>query len=277
VDYDSSNSPNASRWLVRALPIAIAVVVVLYQYFSAEKFTNEAGRTAHHALNPQQEQALGLQSYDEVLQQSESISSGSDYDLVKRVAERLEGVVGPSAKDFQWRVALVESSQINAFCLPGGKIVVYSGILPVTRSEAGLATVLGHEMAHATLRHGSERLLQQKETQTFLAGVQYSLGDMSYEQRRAVMGAIGAGAQYGVLLPFSRVHESEADKMGLFYMARAGYDPQEAIDFWQRMSEATASGGKQPELLSTHPSDATRIAQLKRLLPDAEEEYRRAR
>ena len=277
MDYDSSNSPNASRWLVRALPIAIAVVVVLYQYFSAEKFTNEAGRTAHHALNPQQEQALGLQSYDEVLQQSESISSGSDYDLVKRVAERLEGVVGPSAKDFQWRVALVESSQINAFCLPGGKIVVYSGILPVTRSEAGLATVLGHEMAHATLRHGSERLLQQKETQTFLAGVQYSLGDMSYEQRRAVMGAIGAGAQYGVLLPFSRVHESEADKMGLFYMARAGYDPQEAIDFWQRMSEATASGGKQPELLSTHPSDATRIAQLKRLLPDAEEEYRRAR
>ena len=275
MDYDSSNSPNPRRFLIRAVPVAIAVIVVLYQYFSSEKFTNEAGRTAHHALNPQQEQALGMQSYDQVLQESQSIGSGPDYDLVKRVADRLAAVAGPSAKDFDWRVALVESSQINAFCLPGGKIVVYTGILPVTRSEAGLATVLGHEMAHATLRHGSERLLQQKETQTFMTGVQFSLGDMSYDQRRAVMGAIGAGAQYGLLLPFSRVHESEADKMGLFYMARAGYDPQEAIDFWQRMSQATASGGKQPELLSTHPSDATRIAQLQRLLPAAVEEFQR--
>jgi predicted Zn-dependent protease len=147
----------------------------------------------------------------------------------------------------------------------------------VTRSEAGLATVLGHEMAHATLRHGSERLLQQKETQTFLTGVQYSLGNMSYDQQRAVMGALGAGAQYGLLLPFSRVHESEADKMGLFYMARAGYDPREAIDFWERMSAVTAGGGKKPELLSTHPSDATRIAQLKRLLPEAEAEFQRSK
>ena len=277
MDYDSSNSPNPRRWLVRAVPIAVAVIVVLFQYFSSEKFTNEAGRTAHHALNPQQEQALGLQSYDEVLRQSEAIDSGPQYEMVKRVAGRLADVAGPSARDFDWRVALVQSSQINAFCLPGGKIVVYTGILPVTGSEAGLATVLGHEMAHATLRHGSERLLQQKETQALLTGVRYSLGDMSYDQQRAVMGAIGAGAQYGVLLPFSRVHESEADKMGLFYMARAGYDPQEAIDFWERMTEATAGGGKQPELLSTHPSDATRIAQLKRLLPEAEDEYRRNR
>jgi metalloendopeptidase OMA1, mitochondrial len=263
--------------MFRALPIAIALVVVLFQYFSSEKFTNEAGRTAHHALNPQQEQALGLQSYQEVLRQSEAIDAGAQYEMVKQVANRLAGVAGSSAKDFDWRVALVESSQINAFCLPGGKIVVYTGILPVTRTEAGLATVLGHEMAHATLRHGSERLLQQKETQAFLTGVQFSLGDMTYDQRRAVMGAMGAGAQYGLLLPFSRLHESEADKMGLFYMARAGYDPQEAIDFWQRMSEATASGGAQPELLSTHPSDAARIAQLKQLLPAAEEEFRRSR
>jgi predicted Zn-dependent protease len=262
---------------VRVVPIAIAVIVVLYQYFSSEKFTNEAGRTAHHALNPQQEQALGLQSYNQVLQQSEPIATGADYDLVKRVAARLSAVAGPAAKDFDWRVALVESSQINAFCLPGGKIVVYTGILPVTRSEAGLATVLGHEMAHATLRHGSERVLEQKETQTLMTGVQYSLGDMSYDQQRAVMGALGAGAKYGLLLPFSRLHESEADKMGLFYMARAGYDPQEAVDFWERMTQATARGGKPPELMSTHPSDATRIAQLKRLLPAAEEEFRRTR
>lgn len=279
MDYSPSD-PNSSnfdfgRLLVRAAPIAIAVVVILFQCSTAEKFTNEAGRTARHALNPQQEQALGLQSYDQVLHQSQTIDSGPQYELVKRVAGRLAGATGAAARTFDWRVSLVRSSQINAFCLPGGKIVVYTGILPVTRTEAGLATVLGHEMAHATLRHGSERLQQQKEAQTLLTGVRFSLGNMSYDQQRLVMGAIGAGAQYGVLLPFSRVHESEADKIGLLYMARAGYDPREAIEFWQRMSQATAQSGKTPELLSTHPSDATRIAQLERLLPAAEEEYRK--
>ena len=260
---------------MRGVPIVIAVIVIIVQYSSSEKFTNAAGRTAHHALNPRQEQTLGLQSYQEVLRQSETVDSGPQYDLVKRVAGRLAGATGEAAQTFDWRVSLVRSSQINAFCLPGGKIVVYTGILPVTRNEAGLATVMGHEMAHATLRHGSERLLQQKAAQTFMTGVQFSMGDMSYEQRRMVMGALGAGAQYGVLLPFSRKHESEADKVGLLYMARAGYDPQEAIQFWQRMSQASAQGGKPPELLSTHPSDATRIAQLEELLPEAEAEYRK--
>jgi len=135
---------------------------------------------------------------------------------------------------------------------------------------------MGHEMAHATLRHGSERLLSQKATQTFMTGVQVSVGDMSYEQQRAVMGAIGAGAQYGLLLPFSRDHESEADAIGLRYMARAGYDPRESVEFWKRMGEAIArSGGKPPEFMSTHPSDTTRIENLKRLLPGALEEYQR--
>jgi predicted Zn-dependent protease len=122
------------------------------------------------------------------------------------------------------------------------------------------------------LRHGSERLLKQKTTQTVLTGVQYSLGDMSYDQQRAVMGALGAGAQYGLLLPFSREHESEADKMGLFYMAKAGFDPREAVAFWDRMSRAS-KGGKPLEFMSTHPSDATRIQQLKELLPQAMQMY----
>ena len=274
MDYPSSDSFNPRRLLIRVVPIAIAALVILYQYTSSEKFTNEAGRTAHHALNPLQEQALGLQSYQQVLDQSEIIDSGAEYELVKSVADRLSAATGPAGETFDWRVSLVRSPEINAFCLPGGKIIVYTGILPVTGTEAGLATVLGHEMAHATLRHGSERLLQQKETQTLMTGVQFSLGDMSYQQQRAVMGAIGAGAQYGLLLPFSREHESEADKIGLFYMARAGFDPREAIEFWRRMSEATARGGKQPEFMSTHPSDATRIAQLERLLPQAQDKYK---
>ena len=267
---------NQRRLLVRLLPVAIAVCVVLFQYCSSEKLTNEAGRTARHALNPQQEQTLGLQSYEQVLRQSQTVESGPEFDLVKRVAGRLAAATGPAAKTFDWRVSVVQSPQINAFCLPGGKIVVYTGILPAAKSEAGLATVMGHEMAHATLRHGSERLLQQKATETLLTGVQYSLGDMNYEQQRAVMGALGAGAQYGLLLPFSRNHESEADKVGLTYMARAGYDPREAIAFWERMSKATSGTGKPLEFMSTHPSDATRIEQLKRLLPPALEEYQRS-
>ena len=268
---------NPRRLLVRALPIGIAVLVVCYQYFSSEKITNEAGRTARHALNPQQEETLGLQSYQQVLQEAQTIDSGPEYELVNRVAQRLEAATGPAAKSFHWEVRLVSSPQVNAFCLPGGKIVVYTGILPVAQNEAGLATVMGHEMAHATLRHGSERLLQQKAAQVLMTGVQTSLGDMNYEQQRAIMGAIGAGAQYGVLLPFSREHESEADKVGLLYMARAGYDPREAVEFWQRMSTASAGSGKPLEFMSTHPSDATRIAQLKELLPQAQAEYERTK
>jgi predicted Zn-dependent protease len=267
-----SNLPAMRRYLPRLIPVAIALVIVLFQIVSAEKFTNEAGRTVHVALSPDQEAALGLQSYRQILAQSQVIDSGPEYELVKRVATRLAAVAGDAGKKFDWRVSVIESREVNAFCLPGGKIVVYTGILPVAQAEAGLATVMGHEMAHATLRHGSERLLKQKATQTVMTGVQFSLGDMSYEQRRAVMGAIGAGAQYGVLLPFSREHESEADKIGLFYAARAGFDPREAVTFWERMSRASA-GGKPPEFMSTHPSDETRIAQLKALLPQAMQLY----
>ena len=287
---------NQRRLLFRVIPIGIAIVVVLFQYFSAEKFTNEAGRTAHLALTPEQETQLGWQSYQQVLREERTIDSGPEFDLVRGVAARLaratgttgkdlplslerdpqaSGAAGQAGREFAWAVSLVQGSQVNAFCLPGGKIVVYTGILPVAKTAAGLATVMGHEMAHATLRHGSERLFQQKATQTLMTGVQFSLGDMSYEQRRAVMGAIGAGAQYGILMPFGREHESEADAVGLTYMARAGYDPREAITFWERM-EQTSGRGAPPEFMSTHPSHGTRIAQLKALLPKALEEYQKA-
>ena len=265
------------RLLIRLIPVGIAGLVILFQFFSAEKVTNEAGRTARYALSSREEKTLGLQSYDQILSESETVDSGPDYELVSRVKQRLAAATGPSAKHFDWEVSLVRNPQVNAFCLPGGKIVVYTGILPVAKTEAGLAAVMGHEMAHATLRHGSERLFQKKATQTLMTGLQTSVGDLSYEQQRAVMGAIGAGARYGVLLPFSRDHESEADKIGLRYIARAGYDPAEAIAFWQRMSHVAGSGGgKPPEFMSTHPSDTTRIAQLRQLLPQAQAEYQRA-
>ncbi|MGZ5565029.1 MAG: M48 family metallopeptidase, partial [Chthoniobacterales bacterium] len=143
------------------------------------------------------------------------------------------------------------------------------------QNEAALATVLGHEMAHATSRHGAQRVLQQNLTQTAMTGVAVSLGEMDYEKQRAIMGALGAGARFGLLMPFSRKHESEADEIGLMYMARAGYDPEESIRFWQRMERASEAGAP-PEFMSTHPSHERRIEQLQALLPKAMEEYRNA-
>jgi metalloendopeptidase OMA1, mitochondrial len=257
-----------SRTLIRIVPILIAVAVVVFQQCSAEKFVNEAGRTARLGLDRGQEAALGAQAYREVLSQSQVVRSGPEYEMVARCAARLARAAAVTGSDFRWEVSVVRSSQVNAFCLPGGKIVVYTGILPIARTEGGLAVVMGHEMAHATLRHGSERILQQQAANTILTGVSFSLGDMDYTQRRMIMGALGAGAQYGVLNPFGREHESEADAVGLRYMAKAGYDPREAVAFWTRM--ASASGGNAPpEFLSTHPSHETRVERLKALMPEA--------
>ncbi|HMJ91988.1 MAG TPA: M48 family metallopeptidase [Candidatus Acidoferrum sp.] len=258
------------------VPIAIAAAVALFQYFGAEKVTNpETGRKARVALSSAQEESLGLQSYREVLAQSEVIQSGPEHEMVVRVAERLARVTGEAAKDFKWQVSLIRSPQANAFCLPGGKIAVFTGILPHAKTEDGLAAVMGHEMAHAVARHGSQRLLRGNLTQTLMMGASFSLGDMDYNQRRAVMAALGAGAQFGVLLPFSREHELEADQVGLLYMARAGYNPREAIAFWERMSQA---GGQQPpEFASTHPANATRIQELEQFLPKAMAEYEQRR
>jgi metalloendopeptidase OMA1, mitochondrial len=260
-------------------PLAIAAAIAAFQYFSSQKYVNpETGRAAHVALSEGQEAALGLQSYQDVLSQSQVISSGPQVEMVLKVMNRLEAATGSAGKNMDWQVSVVDSPQANAFCLPGGKMVVYTGILPVARSEAGLATVLGHEMAHATSRHGSQRLLQSQVSNTLLTGANASLalGDMDMRQKMEVMAALGAGAKYGVILPFSRNHESEADEIGLYYMARAGYDPHEAVKFWERM-EQNANGPQTPEFLSTHPSHGTRIQRLNEHMPHAEEEYNKAR
>ena len=261
---------------IKWIPLVLAGLFLAYQYFSSEKFVNpETGRKSHVAMSTREEASLGLQSYQQVLSQSQSIDSGPELEMVKRVASRLASATGQAGADFDWRVSLIQSPQVNAFCLPGGKIVVYTGILPVAQNDAALATVLGHEMAHATSRHGSQRVLQQNLAQTALTGVAISLSDMDYGKQRAVMGALGAGAQFGVLMPFSRKDESEADAIGLHYMARAGYDPQESIRFWQRM-ENVGGGQQPPEFLSSHPSHGTRIQQLQAEMPKALEEYNKS-
>ncbi len=265
-----------NRRHLRWLPILIAGLIFAWQYFSSEKFVNpETGRASHVGMSREQEAALGFQTYRQVLSQARTVNGGAELETVKAVASRLASATGASGQGFQWDVSLIADEQVNAFCLPGGKIVVYTGILPVAENEAGLATVMGHEMAHATSRHGAQRVLQQNLTQTALTGIAVSLSDMDYDKQRAVMGALGAGAQFGVLMPFGRKHESEADEIGLMYMARAGYDPQESIRFWRRMDEASRGGP--PEFLSTHPSHGTRVAQLQALMPKALQEYQRAK
>jgi predicted Zn-dependent protease len=260
---------------IKWIPLLLAGLFFAYQYFSSEKFVNpETGRASHVGMSTREEALLGLQGYEQVLAQSESIDSGPELEMVRRVASRLASATGKVSGDFDWQVSLIRSPQVNAFCLPGGKIVVYTGILPITQNEPALATVLGHEMAHATSRHGSQRVLEQNLAQTALTGVAMSLSDMDYDKQRAVMGALGAGTQFGVLMPFSRKHESEADAIGLLYMGRAGYDPRESIRFWQRMENV--GGPQPPEFLSSHPSHGTRIQQLEAEMPKALEEYNRS-
>jgi predicted Zn-dependent protease len=234
------------------------------------------GRHQIVAINPQQEAALGAQAYQEVLSQSQVLKSGPIVDAVKGVARRLIDATGNQGflkmvklpyQEMEWQVQVVRDKQVNAFCLPGGKIVVYTAILPVCETDAGLATVMGHEIAHALAHHGAERMAQQQMAQVAVTSAGSSMGDMDPAQRQRMMQVLNAGARFGIL-SYSRKHESEADHVGLLMMATAGYDPRESVRFWERMRKQ-AGGGKTPEFLSTHPSHETRIRDLERWMPEA--------
>jgi len=171
-------------------------------------------------------------------------------------------------KDYSWEYKLVESKEVNAWCLPGGKIVFYSAILPICKDDAGMATVMGHEVAHALANHGAQRMSAGILQQAGAGVVGIAIDSKSNQEKQIWLSAYGGITQYGAMLPFSRSHESEGDKIGLILMAIAGYDPTTAVAFWERMS-ANSGGKKQPEFLSTHPSDANRIAKLRSLIPEA--------
>ena len=197
--------------------------------------------------------------------------------MVSRVAMAIAAVASedeairsyfPQVASFKWEANLVESAQVNANCRPGGKIIVYTGLLPVTQTEGGLAAVIGHEVTHAVCRHSNERLSDNMIAQVGLAGFEQALGSKDPKTRAQLMEALGTGVQLGVLLPFSRTHESEADHLGLILMAKAGYDPRESEALWVRMSELS-NGQQPPEFLSTHPSNETRIRQIQEWLPEA--------
>jgi predicted Zn-dependent protease len=238
------------------------------------------GRQQIVGLSPQEESQLGSQAFQQVLQQNYGkILPDSDPavmrvreigELLKRAAftaefQKATKIPFKDFKDFQWVFKVVQENQLNAFCLPGGKVVVYTGILPVCYNDAGLATVMGHEIGHALARHGSERMAQQQLVKLGQAAVASSFGNMDYASQQRLMSILAAGSNLGILLPFSRKHESEADKIGLYLMSIAGYDPHEAAEFWKRMQAAAEKGGGQrpPEFMSTHPGSERRAADLK--------------
>ena len=192
---------------------------------------------------------------------------------IKVAAERWLAANGKTGylDDYAWEYKLVESKDVNAWCMPGGKIVVYSGILPITKDDAGLATVLGHEVSHALSNHGQQRMSAGILQQLGGAAVAIGTGGKSAETQQLAMTAYGAATQFGGMLPFSRNHETEADQIGLLLMAIAGYNPDQAVTFWTRMS-ANAGGNKPPEFMSTHPADETRIANIKALIPQVKVE-----
>ena len=221
-----------------------------------------------------------FQQYGTFLKENKIISGTADAKRIesvgvkiKNAAERWLTANGHTdyLKDYQWEYKLIENKEVNAWCMPGGKIVVYSGILAISKDDAGLATVMGHEVSHALANHGAQRMSAAQLQQIGAVGVAVATGSQSAEQQKMWQEYYGIGSQVGVMLPFSRSHETEADKIGLTLMAIAGYNPEQAIFFWDRMS-ASSSGNKPAEMLSTHPSDATRIANLKKLIPEAKAE-----
>jgi metalloendopeptidase OMA1, mitochondrial len=251
--------------------IIIAVVVVGVLLLKTHRQTTPVThRVQHVSLTDAQQMKLGSQNYAKTLRENRAriVSSGQRYAEVQRVARRIEAVASRDKPDFVWKVTLIRKKEANAYCLPGGKIVVFTGILPLTENDAGLATVLGHEVAHATAEHVAERIERQHLTEVAAAiiagGVAFT--PAQFVRITALLG-VGAG------LPFSRSQESEADHIGLVYMARAGYNPHQAVAFWKRMRRAS-KGHEPPEFLSDHPSDAHRVERVEGWLPQAEREYR---
>lgn len=225
--------------------------------------------------------SMSFKSYGEFLAQHKLSTNAEQTQMVKRAGARIQKAVEDySAKEgyedllegYKWEFNLVDDPNVNAWCMPGGKVVVYTGIMPIAQDEAGLAVVMGHEIAHAFAKHGAERMSQQLLVQMGSIALSTALRDRPEQTKAIFMQSYGLGSQVGILLPYSRVHESEADHLGLIFMAMAGYNPEEAPAFWERMA-AQSKGARPPEFLSTHPAPDTRIQDLKDLLPEAMKYY----
>lgn len=261
--------------------IAFLVLTVLIIACSKNALTGKKQLT----LLPETElQSMASTQYMQFLSTNKVVSTSNnrDAEMVKRVGDRIVKSVENFYADkgmadklagFKWETNLVDDKTVNAWCMPGGKIVVYTGILPITQNEAALAAVMGHEVSHALLQHGNQRMSQGLLQQLGGVALSVAVANKPQETQNLFLGAYGAGSQLGILLPFSRKHELEADRYGLIFTAMAGYNPQEAIGLWERMEKAS-NGQKPPEFLSTHPSEGHRIEQLKKYMPEALQYYK---
>lgn len=270
------------RWWV----LVLAAGYLGYYYFSNRQEASFTGRKQLVETTVAEDVQLGLQAYQQILSEERGrvVRDGEAPTMVREIAQRLVQA-GPQVEailrqgsnvqaetpwdQFEWAVSVIESDQANAFCLPGGKMAVYTGILPVAQNEDALAAIMGHEIAHAILRHGAERMAHQKLTQIGTTAAGMASSDMDPARQQMVMAALGAGLKFGYTLPFSRDHESEADYVGLMLAAGACYDPNAAIGLWERMG--ALGGQKPPEFMSTHPGSDTRIRQLQEWMPKAEQ------
>lgn len=261
------------------------IILILFLAFSV--FTNSCstvpvtGRNQLSIIPASQLMSMSFQQYDDFLKENKVSNDAKQTATIKNVGMKIQKAVeqylannnmSSHLDGYAWEYNLVDNEQVNAWCMPGGKVVFYTGILPICKDEAGIATVMGHEIAHAIAEHGGERMSQGLIVQLGGMGLQAALQKEPALTQQLAMAAFGIGSQLGVMLPFSRLHESEADHMGLIFMAMAGYNPNNSVDFWQRM--AAQGGGAPPEFLSTHPSNQTRINDLKKLIPEAMQYYK---
>jgi predicted Zn-dependent protease len=277
---DGTQRRGGIHWWIILLFAAYAA----WSWFGNQKVDPYTGTKAHYGATTAEEAQLGLQAYQQVLSEEHPLDPNDPQskkveEIVRRLVARAGDVEADLAaknhqpptglaKTFDWNVAVLQSEQANAFCLPGGKIAVYTGLMPITQNDDAMAVVLGHEISHALLRHGSQRIAQQKLVQMGQVAAGMAMNNMDPQKQQMVMAALGAGAQYGLVLPYGRNHETQADEVGLMLAAAACYDPHAAIPLWQRMSELN-DGQRPPEFASTHPDPANRIQHLQELMPQA--------
>ena len=261
------------------ISFTIAITILFFQTCSSVPLT---GRSQLNMIPSSEMLTMSFQQYDEFLKENKLSTNTAEVNMVKQTGAKIQNAVERYMADnnlssrlngYKWEFNLVEDEQVNAWCMPGGKVVVYSGILPVTADEAGLAVVMGHEIAHAIAEHGNERMSQQLLQQIGAVGLMVAMKDEPAQTQALWLTVYGVGTTVGVILPYSRTQESEADHLGLIFMSMAGYDPHIATAFWQRM--AKSGGATPPEFLSTHPSYDTRINNINSWIPEAMKYYKK--
>jgi predicted Zn-dependent protease len=272
------------HYRLKSMKRSLSIFLLSVFMFGCVERVPITGRKQLSLVNESELIGMSLTEYDKFLKEHKTMDESDPRDqLIKKVGNKIKNAIVAYMADhnmskriegYVWEFHGVEENQVNAWCMPGGKVVVYSGLLPVTQDEGSLAIVLGHEIGHAIARHGNERMSQQLVAQGLGVGVGVALSQKPAQTRDLFLQAYNVGAGL-TLLSYSRKEESEADKLGLVFAAMAGYDPHIAVDFWKRMAEAGKNSPKPPELLSTHPSDETRISDIEKFLPEAMKYYKK--